>query len=264
MASRQRSSCYPPTKYYPVDRKEGECDAKTWLVSGKIGEESAYGEIQLACCKGKCRYILKYQPFGKPERAEMFGADAYEDVTEEMIKHEINIQNSIANTELTIPVVDSWFCKKGGVMIMKALKTTARDLIMNVYSSERILRNIIITCLGMIRSLHFFGFYHGDTHLNNFMVNFESDDAQDAEEENDEIEKYEIYDYKYYFIDFGRSGIFSQHAHEKRSQILEDYRKLASDLQNIIDTEKNEKRKRILEKISEGLVVYIKTITQRT
>lgn len=250
-----QSICSGKVEYYPVNKKN-TCDADSWEIKERIGEESAYGELWKACCDKRCAFVMKFQKYGYPERSEFM--EEYEPVTQQTLMNEIDMQNSVAKLGLAIPVVNSWFCDKGGVIIMRSLKATVRE-ILKTYSNPEVIGTIIVKCLGMIERLHLSGFVHGDTHLNNFMVTYREDDATEAEDEEDEMEKYKIYDYNFFFIDFGRSSVLES-GKNKNEQILEDYYKFTTDIQNIYDNEKNDKRKSTYEKIINYLIVYVKEI----
>ncbi len=260
MALVKHSNCYPAIGYYPVRKIRSKCNAESWEIKERVGEKSVYGKLWQACCQGNCKYVLKYQSFSISKHTIM--GITYEPVTKSMIRNEIDIQDAIAKLKLSVPVEEAWFCEKGGVIVMRVLKTTVRNL-MKKYSHPKILHDIVITCLALIQSLHIHDFYHGDSHLNNFMVNFSANDAQEAEKEG-EKDKYEIYNYKYYFIDFGKSGKLPSNPNTRKTRIIEDYRKVASDLQKLADHEKNGIKKSHFEKMVEFLGLYIRIIIKRS
>lgn len=217
------SICYPIEEYIV---QTNPCKTE-WKSIGRIGEDSAYGEVWKTCCESKCNYVLKFLKFGKGERSE-FG---YEQVTKEVIEKEVKLQNDCSKLSLCPKVLDSWFCKNGGAIVMGALHLPVRKLIMQ-YTDIGVRLIILGTILGMIQKLHLNNIYHGDTHLNNIMVHF--DQNADIEEDMTEKEKYKEYNYRYLFIDMGRSGYISE-AEDKKDVIREDYVKLTTDINNLYD-----------------------------
>lgn len=237
MSQRKTFDKCKETDPYYYSLKRSSCDSNTWHIAHRTGEESSYGEMWQACCNNDCNYVLKYQTFGRPERYE-FGGESYEKVTRKSIEKEIELQNKIADEGLTVHITDAWFCKNGGVIIMPALENTVRNLIQYVYDDPEIISKIIDKCLYLVKKLHKKGFYHGDTHLNNFMVTKRGKN------------------YKYYFIDFGRSGKLDG----DKEFIRQDYISIYMDLNNIKDNIKDGKKKDIIETKLEELMNFIQKL----
>jgi len=196
-----------------------------WSLMGRVGEDSLYGTVWQACLKKDCTYVLKSQKYSK---------DAYRQITKETIKKEVDMQNKIAKEGLALKIKDWWLCDKGGVIIMKSLKQTVRNLLLE-YNNDIVRHMIIGTCIGLLHRLHLSGYYHGDSHLNNIMVTYDQDDYDDAIEEDREEDKYKTVGYKFYFIDLGDAGSLSGDDTLKHAQIQGDYIKVATSLHVLVD-----------------------------
>lgn len=233
----------------PVDiierHPKARCKGGEWKLKLRIGEESAYGQVWQACCKTNCNYVMKHISFEAAPRGE-FG---YTPQTKEEFINEVRMQKKAAEAKLALPIVDSWTCKGGGIMIMRALKQTARNLLLS-YPNNVVRSKILGTVVGLILKLHSIGMYHGDTHLNNFMVTFDMGDRQEAEEDyvvykdsgeidEDKTDWEKLYidtNYRFYFIDMGASGFLPEDEEKKREFIKEDFRGITMDLHNLVDS----------------------------
>ena len=136
----------------------------------RFGEKANYGEIYSACLEKDCEYVLKYMAFDNGN-------------SEEGIRNEIEMQNECAKINLALPIIDFWFSTEGGSIIMNKLHCTVANLF-TAYKSDVERTLILANILMILQKLHSNGFYHGDLHLNNIMI-----EGKD-----------------YYFIDFGMSG----------------------------------------------------------
>lgn len=226
-------SCYPISDYPygKVNISDLKCTLdKSWTYKDRIGKPSSYGEVWQACCVKDCRYVAKYQSFGKPSTiSDVY----YSSITPEDIKKEVKLQNAIAKVGLSVPVLDAWVCKHGGVMIMKVLKETISDLIYE-YKTLTVRTIIISRILSLLKTLHFNGFFHGDSHLNNIMVDYSTDSYKKAASiyPNNELKRYEKIGYKYYFIDMGRSGRLDE---DSQQEIKQDFIKVYTDLSHLVE-----------------------------
>lgn len=224
-------SCYPISDYSYEYKSDLKCTLnKSWTYKHRIGKPSSYGEVWQACCEKDCRYVAKYQSFEKPSTiSDVY----YSSITPEDIKKEVKLQNSIAEIGLSIPVLDAWVCKHGGVMIMKILKQTVSDLLYE-YRTITVRTVIISEVLSLLKTLHSEGFYHGDSHLNNIMVDYNSDNYKKSigEYPNNELKRYKRVGYKYYFIDMGRSGILNK---DNQQEIKQDFIKVYTDLKHLVE-----------------------------
>jgi tRNA A-37 threonylcarbamoyl transferase component Bud32 len=204
--------CSPVLRYYPVKEEHGE-----WVLiepeedegSGKEEEGSAFGEIYQACNGDDCEYIMKYQEFE-------YGRNSKEKITEEDFLKEVDLQNQISMYGLTIPVVDSWICKDGCSIVMKKLKCDLIQLL-DQYSNRSVIKEILYESISLIQKLHILGYYHGDLHLGNIMVDYENIDGVE-----DELETYRMRKHKFYLIDFGMTNYIPI---DDRSVITFDYGK---------------------------------------
>ena len=181
---------------FPVRQKLRESVGfDRWEILNRFGEEANYGEIYSVCLKSNCDYVLKYMPYDNEN-------------TEEAIINEFNIQTECAKFDLCLPVIDAWLCDEGGAIVMGKLDYTVANLFL-LYKSDFVRNKILQSILYLIRELHSHNFYHGDLHLNNIMVKVRNFNINFEEDEINEDKLYDLYDYKYYFIDFGMGGVLN-------------------------------------------------------
>ena len=144
----QNTICFPTTRI----------SQNKWLLGSEkpIGEESVSGEVFIACKEKNCRYALK-----------IIRSPKYPSI----IRKEVELQNVCSLLNLCKPVVDSWICKDrpGGVIITELLSETLGRFIKNVDDREKL--RLVKKALEMLIHLHKGNIYHGDAHLNNFMLN---------------------------------------------------------------------------------------------
>jgi tRNA A-37 threonylcarbamoyl transferase component Bud32 len=137
----------------------------------------SFGKVYHMCCLQDCNYVIKLVDFiVKP---------TFETITPEKFMSEICIQNEVANIGLTKPIIQSYITNEQGAFIMESLQQTVYDYIINNIQDEKKKENVINECLSLIIKLHTLNIYHGDCHLENFMI-----------DKNNKI----------YMIDFGYSG----------------------------------------------------------
>lgn len=212
-------------KYYPI---KSNCDAQTWLAQTRVGEHIHAGEMWKACCQENCNFVIKYQNITNP----------YE---ENKIHNEIRTQYELAMLGLTPGITSAWACSKGIAFVMPALKLTVRRLIIDSDDSSSV-RNILSKVFGMVTKLHAHGYYHGNLHMNNIMIDSKN---------------------KYYFIEVATSNKFSDKYEEKIRQISKDYQSIGMDIHNLADNLKKEQekwKKALLSSIVEGIVSFYEEI----
>lgn len=255
------SSCLPLKRFkFKTDNKL-KCinDDKSWIYKQRIGKPSSYGEVWQACCEKDCRYVAKYQSFGKSDSiSDLY----YPTSTPKDIEKEIKLQDEIADKGLSVPIIDSWICEHGGIIIMQALKETVSDLILQ-YKTITVRKMIINKIISLLDKLHKAGFYHGDAHLNNIMVTYDTDVYLEGYKKypKNEKQRYTYIDYKFYFIDMGQSGYLEGDIEEINFFKKYDFTKVYTDIDDSIDddeTGKLENMKSILDEITE----HIKTISK--
>jgi tRNA A-37 threonylcarbamoyl transferase component Bud32 len=183
---------------FPVKSKTG----KNWELGTRIGGVSKFGEVHLVCENSDCKYVLKCQPISETKG---WGMD------EEKLKNEIVCHGIASEAGLAPEIVDAWFTKTGCAIVMRALKETVYSRLMNIDTVEEG-RDLLNKTLAAIRKLHRAGIVHGDTHLQNIML----------DEKNNIM-----------FIDFGfancsGSALKSTSPKDRK----EDYRILLEDLEN--------------------------------
>lgn len=181
----QKIHCFPTTKL----------GVRSWILgnSSSIGEPSASGVVYNACKHNNCKFVIK-----------VINGDRD---TQEDIKQEVTMQNKMADHNLALRVEDWWLCKngKGGAIIMPILKETLGRYIQGQYISVKDVIAKIKMALILMQNLHKNGMYHGDSHINNIMLGYESN--------------------KLYFIDQGRSGTINKN---NLYNLLYDYSYLAT------------------------------------
>jgi tRNA A-37 threonylcarbamoyl transferase component Bud32 len=200
------------TKCFPVsmsDRKQGsERKDCIWRLREEIpmGEKSMYASVFLACCNDDCKYVMKVM-------TRKDTTNPKDDTAAIMIQREATIQNYCSQWKLCKPVVDWWLCddRSGGVIITELLQQTLKRRIQQVDDETK--KAMIHEAIVMIDILHIKGVIHGDTHLDNFMV-----------DEYDNI----------FFIDMGLSKQTNElKGVGKDDAIMDDYIRLATSLLHI-------------------------------
>jgi len=203
----KRSICYPVKETLV----SSPC-LNRWEILERMGEEANYGEIWAACCEKDCEYVLKYLPYEN-------------DNSKENILNEINIQNECAELGLCPKIKDAWLCEEGGAIVMNSLDMTVANLFLK-YKSDVVRQMILANIIVLLEKLHIHGIYHGDLHLNNIMVKGKRRKSKNEEEE------YNLKEYKYYFIDFGKSGKFER---MDDFHIYRDYDNILGHLLDLVD-----------------------------
>lgn len=238
------------TLCYPLDKGLDKGLDKEWIIKDQIGEESAYGTVYQACKDSKCNYVMKYQSYGEVKRS---GMDFYNQLTKSDIEKEIAMQIAVAKIRLAPPLVDSWFCTNGGVIIMPMMQITIKRLL-EIYNTIDLRLRILGNAIGLIQKLHDNGIYHGDTHLNNIMVNRDPDYEYDKDINLQQ--DFEEANYSYKFIDFGRSGYIKDTV--KSEVIREDFVKLTTDIYHEADSQISIDDRTQYKYIGDFLSAYIK------
>ena len=182
-----------------IYKSHDSCDHK-WIPQKEIGTEGTYGEVWSVCCNNDCNHALKYMPYNDGIRMNS---------TQDII-NEIKMQNACADVGLCPYIQDAWLTDKGGVVVMDLYKITAKQMLLmhdSIVEKQKILAYIVT----LVDKLHRYGIYHGDLHLDNIMVSTDN---------------------KYYFIDFGKGGRFTN---MNDPHIKEDYIDISAHIQDLID-----------------------------
>ncbi len=161
-----------------------------WQRLSKFGEKCNYGKIYSGKLGKACNFVLKYLPYDNGN-------------TDEMIDNEIKMQMKCSKLDLCLPLIDFELSETGATLVMRKLDCTIANLFLQ-YKSLAVRNLILSNVLLLIEKLHSNGFYHGDLHLNNMMVKSKCDG--EVMSDTSELEFYTLQNYKYYFIDFGKSG----------------------------------------------------------
>lgn len=200
---------------FPIFRKKNVragCSGKEWVLRGRTGEESVYAKVYGACCKDDCDYVVKVEQFfGEPP------------------SNENDFQLIAAELGLGPKIVDSFTCQKTSFIVMEALKQTAMDLIKQ-YHDPKVHLQIITDCCSVLEKFHSNGYLHGDSHLNNFMVDYTTQNLEKSLGTKDPQRAYVILDPKFFMIDFGHSQVYDE------TLIREDYIKMFLHLHNYYES----------------------------
>lgn len=121
-------------------------------------------------------YIMKYIPFYIHDR--------------EQVMREITLQHEASLLGVSIPIIDSWFTKSGGVMIMDKLDLDIGQLLTSAeYYSLEMKHLVVAEVMGLLVRLNSNGICHGDVSMTNVMARWIG--AQ----------------YRLYLIDFGEAFV---------------------------------------------------------
>ena len=205
-------------KCIPVSRRvnqKSKCSLNEWEIKGQVGEESMYGDVYAACCKSDCTHVMKIQKIVKGGTTDQ----------------ENEMQVLAAERGLAPLVVDSYVCDDNSIIIMKAMKRTVYDLLKEIFDSQVHLL-IIKECMSLVKEAHRLGYIHGDTHLNNFMIDYLPENYIKALPYigKNNLKAYRILDPEYKFIDFGYSGPATS-----LEDLREDYIKMFLHLQRLYE-----------------------------
>jgi len=161
-----------------------DCGPDTWRIGNQIGA-GEFGTVSMACCNNNCKYVIKTQNIKSDSNAEA----------------EIEIQNILAQHGIAVPIVDSWRCGSNVVSVMKTLKRTVKQILLETRSEEEFMKSLD-AYFDLLNRMHAVGYVHMDTHLDNCMVDENGD---------------------YYLIDFGLSEkISSNNEDEDHSFLMEE------------------------------------------
>lgn len=172
---------------------------------------------------GDTEYILKYIPFSI--------------TIQEKFINEVTLLIRASELEIAPNINDVWTTQKGGIIIMEKLDNTIGDFLIDHVSladKHLILTNVLI----IIDKLHLYGIYHGDLNLGNIMVKLVS---------GTENQKYSENKYKYYLIDFGESGTFTN---VLDPNVLNDWKIFNGSILDLVNDFYDENFKNILDTIN--------------
>lgn len=185
-----------------------KCPPGVWEIKGdrQVGAESMYGTIFSTCCQQDCSYVAKIIPYSNNN----IYLGHYTTTIKE-IKKEVEIQNTVyrQNPSITIPILDWYKDEKKAILIMPVLYQTVRQALTDMHTLED-MTELVQQVLNITFSLHSLGIYHGDAHMNNFML---SEDGQVK------------------LIDFGKSWYINDHPY----RMLEDYQDIYTSINSMTD-----------------------------
>lgn len=161
-----------PKKIYTHDRRICK---NGWIAEYQIGEKSSSGVIYRTCCRKFCkdnnmRYVMKKVNFGVTTHQNTS--------SEQIFLREAEFQIRAAEHGLAPKIYQILVGDDAGILIMDMLTgSSVRKQIEKILLSKRshsdkrkIIHNYIYSVVYLINNLHEIGILHGDTHLNNFMI----------------------------------------------------------------------------------------------
>jgi len=197
--------------YRPVSKLEIpgiKCPSGVWEIMGErqVGAESMYGTIFSTCCQTDCSYVAKIIPYSNNN----IYLGHYTTTIKE-IKKEVEIQDTVyrQNPNITIPIIEWYKDEEKSILIMPTLYETVRNALTSMNDLDDMIA-IIQDVLDALFSLHSMGVYHGDAHMDNFML---------TEEGQVKI------------IDFGKSWYIKDHPY----RMLEDYQDIYISINSLTD-----------------------------
>lgn len=206
---------FVPRKIYTIDSRVCR---NGWIAEYQIGEKSTSGVIYRTCCQQHCgnknvRYVMKQVNFG---------VQTHQISSEENLIREAEFQIRAAEYGIAPKIYQIIIGDNQGILIMDMLKgSSLRKQIEKILLSEKshsnkkkIIHNYMNTAKNLIHSLHEIGIFHGDTHLNNFMI--ESTNVADWGDMK--------------VIDFGLSENINNVGNIKNVKKSEDFSQMYSDL----------------------------------
>lgn len=191
---------------------------RKWYLNQEenIGEASAFGKVYNICNKDddNCGYVMKVSTVDTSNPREKM-------LNKKRQQREVDMQNKCASSEvknICLKVEDEWECDDGTttVIVTKLLKETLKHYFLSATDKEKI--KMLKKAITQIVILHFeLLIYHGDTHLDNFML---------------------TRDNKLRMIDLGSAGIIGfdendniSNVLQMKQQILDDYKILLVSLE---------------------------------
>ncbi len=163
---------YQARKMY-VKKDDGDVCEDGWIIYDKIGEASAEAEI----FNSKCSESKE----DKPYVAKISNIEKHSDIQKSM--NEILIQNKVYKRFpfITIPIYQSFIEKNNKYIISimdfipgRTVGTYMVEAIKDINNIQN-MTDVIAYCKKLIKYLFYNGYIvHGDTHLNNFMIDDEN------------------------------------------------------------------------------------------
>jgi serine/threonine protein kinase len=187
-------------------------EQNSWEFLEKIGEESVVGKTFLSKCnkeEEKDTYVFKIVHFPNEHAIKMFYS-------------EIDFQNKASKLKVTSPVYQIFMDtrKQFGMFVMDRYQVTVKRFFIEQLKlpqpNIRLLKRILNRCIEIDQLLQKHQIYHGDQHLNNFMLQ-STDDL-------DNIEKY------IKIIDFGEARI----ATKARKALTKEYKNIHDIITDIV------------------------------
>lgn len=159
------------------------CD---WKLGSKV-DQGEDGYILQACCKDKCKFIVKVIE-NRNQRSTFLSK----------VANEISIQNEFAGLGLAPKILDAWMCNNEASIVMekkdmnlvKYVSTLVQSGVIPETSILSTIDSLQSTLLQLVDKAHQNNLVHKDLHLKNVMVDVDDD--------------LDWYNMK--IIDFGKSG----------------------------------------------------------
>lgn len=131
-----------------------------WRLPTKQVGKGAYGTVYEVCKKkpADCNYVMKIIPFTGIFRTPFY--------------REVNLQKEAAALEVAPPVSDWWECEdlNLGVIVMPSLEKTLLDILQDETIETKTKDDYIEDAKTILQTLNDHNIYHGDAHVENFMI----------------------------------------------------------------------------------------------
>lgn len=119
------------------------------------------GTVHEVCKNNDCDYVMKIIIFNGGYTRKHF-------------LKEVELQKEAFRLGVAPEIIDSWICEDPdiGVIIMPALQKTLGDVLRDVNVKKEVKDGYVKDAFEILHTLHQNNIYHGDSHLQNFMVDF--------------------------------------------------------------------------------------------
>lgn len=197
---------------------------RDWEIITRIGESSVYGEVYSVFPKGVDKidsnmgFVMKIQKLDSEKEAKETDTES-------------DAQVFMSDQGLAPKIVDSFRCKDKSFIAMRALNQTIKGLLRD-FVDPRVHLIIIERVVEIIKKIHSLGYIHGDSHLGNFMVKYDSMNYADSLDIPDPLERFKNIHFNFFAIDFGKTDRLTE---DNSYEIREDLIKTFLDLQKFYD-----------------------------
>jgi len=124
------------------------------------------GSVHEVCKHNKdCDHVMKII---------IFNPEFFPDSDRKQFLKEVELQKEAFRLGVAPEIIDSWICENPdiGVIIMPTLQKTLGDVLRDVNVKKEVKDGYVKDAFEILHTLHQNNIYHGDSHLQNFMVDF--------------------------------------------------------------------------------------------